>query len=94
MGGKKQIYYDEKRNLIYIRKDKWEEMGKKAFPVPMRLSEILTKFEENGILCVDRNKNHTRTKKLLGLRCFVFNHKAWRDYMSEVINSEQESDDI
>lgn len=89
--GGKQIYYDKKSDLIYIRGNKWEEMAREALPVPMRLSEISAKFEENGILCVDKNKNHARTKKLSGLRCYVFSHNAWRDYAKDLAYAQQES---
>ena len=74
------IYHNTGNDCIYIPGSKLDEMICDFCCKKSKL-ELVNSFEKVGILCVDRNKNHTRTKKLAGKRCYVFRYDIWTEYV-------------
>lgn len=79
----KGICYDDTKKIIYIPGDMlttlvWGEKDKLVSAY-----EIASQFQKMGLLLVDQNKNHSRTKKFKGKRAYCIDYHKWEEYVKE-----------
>ena len=82
-----ELFHDKSRDLVYIPsstlEDIIEEMKFKA-----TISTVMNDFEAAGLLNMDNSKQHCRTKKLAGKRCYVITFSSWKEYAKNVIEKD------
>lgn len=80
---RKDIYYDQDQEMIYIPGNILSQLVSGSNENAISPYKVASQFEKLDLLCMDKNKNHSRTKKIKGKRVYCIDYCKWEAYIKE-----------
>lgn len=83
-----RLYMDKDNGLVYLPGSTLTDMLE-GLKKPTTMYYAMNEFESAGLLKMDKNKKHSRTKKLEGKRCYVIDYPKWKEYVEEIVTADE-----